>query len=158
MVLVDPRVSRERSPRTPKHAKSGLRGLDELLEDLRGAPGGSLKRFRELAGSFWSIFWECVLARTVFFVSANRRKDAKCSSARGNARSVSFQSKFEKKTVANGVESASSACCRARFNWLQFRFRGRRKWPQAFRISWDTSAPGLSPEVCALPSVTQKPI
>ena len=70
----------------------------------------------------------------VFRSKSDRREGAKCSSTRGNARSVSLKTESEKKAVDNAVDSAHSVCRRVRFTVSRFRSRGRQKWPQASRI------------------------
>ena len=134
MVLVGPRASRKRSPRTPEHAKSGLRGPDGLLGGPRGALGGSLETFRELTGSFRSTFCECFSTKKVITCNFQSKRGREVFSTRGNARSASLQTKFEKEAVDNAVDSAHSVCRRVRFTVLRIRFWGRRKWPQASRI------------------------
>ena len=72
-------------PRTPEHAKSGLRGPDGLLEGPRGALGGSLETFRELLGSFRSTFCECFSTKKVIVCNFQSKRGRDVFSTRGHA-------------------------------------------------------------------------
>ena len=109
------------------------------LEDHMGSweasgerPEGVWRRFGGSLTGFRGIFRDCFSTKEVVIwnIKSKGGRDLFFNSRKHTTRFVS--DKFEEKTVANAVESARSVCRRARIMVLQFRFRCRWKWPQAF--------------------------
>ena len=85
-------------------------------------PESVWRRFGSSLGAFGALSESLFRVKQYLFGIAHRRKDAKCSSTRGNARSVSLQTKFEKAVVDNAVESVHSVCRPVGFTVWDFVF------------------------------------
>ena len=128
----------ERPESGPRGHRNTPRAASEDQRDSWEVPGerpeAVWRRFGSSRGAFEAFSENVFRPKKQLLATFNRRKDAKCSPTRGNARSVLLQTKFEKEAVDNAVDRAHSVCRRVRFTVSQSRFRGRRKWPQASRI------------------------
>ena len=117
----------------PERPESGPRGhsntpkmASEAQMDSWEVPGerpeAVWRRFGSSLGAFGALSDSLFRAKKYLFGIANRRKDAKCFSTRGNARSVSLQTKFEKEVVDNAMDSVHSVCRPVRFIVWDFVF------------------------------------
>ena len=78
-------------------------------------PEAVWRRFGSSLGAFEAFSESLFPSRKELFGTSDRKEDAKCFSTRGNARSASLQTKFEKEAVDNAVDSAHSVCRAVRF-------------------------------------------
>ena len=125
----------ERPESGPRGHRNTPRAASEDQMDSWEVPGEGpeavWRRFGSSRGAFEAFSESLFRAKRKLLGTSNRREDAKCFSTRGNARSASLQTKFEKEAVDNAVDSAHSVCRPVRFAVSRSRFlgvggRGRR--------------------------------
>ena len=116
----------ERPESGPRGHRNTPRAASEDQMDSWEVPGerpeAVWRRFGSSRGAFEAVSESRFRQKIIIWNFQSKRRDAECFSTRGNARSASLQTKFEKEAVDNAVDSAHTVCRPVRFAVSRSRF------------------------------------